>query len=132
MKDRADNPSPLRTIGDHERRIRILEFRSGGSVRHAYGSVADDGTTVDAGSGDWSITKDGVTNGVYLITFDPAFASAPDVTATVTNDDVLGDGPFIATLDPTRDESSVTVRVWAVDTEPYPFDGPFDFIAVGT
>jgi hypothetical protein len=129
MKGRADTPSVPRVLGDHEDRIRILEFRP--ISRIACGVVAADGSTVNEGSGDWVITKDGGTSGVYLITFDPVFAVAPIVTATVTNDDVLGDGPFIATLDPTRDESSVTVRVWAVDTDPAPFDGQFDFVAIG-
>ncbi len=137
-------PSGGRTLGNHEARIRVLERRRSSGLRWVYGRIYDDGTVLDAGSGDWSSTDSGPHGGIE-ITIDPpfttsfafdctpndngdTFSSQPDL----VNGSGLSESGFVMGYQ--IDLGTVVIYFWDLDGN---FAGGknrcgFDFQAVGT
>ncbi len=115
----------------------------GFGLRHVYGRISDDATTLQAGSGDWEAV---FTGGGIEITIDPPFDTSFAFNVT-PNDN--GDGPFMAAPDLVQgsglsysgfvmgyqvDLATVVIFFWDLDGNTV---GPtnrcgFDFTAVGT
>ena len=106
-------------------------------MRMAFGSIDGNGQKIQAGSGDWTVSRplDGAGNpaeGAYNVDFNVAFAVAPTVVATCFNERAV-----VSISSNPPNTTGFSIRIVELNEEnnqhmPLPKDASFSFIAVAS